>query len=91
MNTGLNLVLETDCPGSPRYNKSVYYRQVKVGYTTGYELLPTRQNVLIYVNIYAPFVNLSRENTKFWKSTGFRIKGSLMTEIRISTESLRLI
>ena len=90
-NTGLNLVLETDRLGSLGYNKPVYYRQVQVGHTTGYELSPTGQNVLIYINIHNNFVNLIRENTKFWNSTGFRIKGGLMTEMRISTESVAAI
>ena len=91
VNTGLNLVLETDRLGSLGYNKPVYYRQVQVGHTTGYELSPTGQNVLIYINIHNPFVNLIRANTKFWNSTGFRVKGGLMTEMRISTESLAAI
>ncbi len=90
-NTGLNLVLETDRLGSLGYNKPVYYRQVQVGHTTGYELSPTGQNVLIYLNVHEPYVNLVRENTKFWNSTGFRIKGGLMTEMRISTESVAAI
>ncbi len=86
--TGLNLVLETSRLGSLGYNKPVYYRQVQVGHTTGYELSPTGQNVLIYLNIHDNFVNLVRENTKFWNSSGFRIKGGLMTEMQIYTESL---
>jgi paraquat-inducible protein B len=88
VDTGLNLVMETDRLGSLGYDKPVYYRQVQVGHTTGYELSATGQNVLVYLNIHEPFVNLIRENTKFWNSSGFRIKGGLMTEMRISTESL---
>lgn len=88
ISTGLNIVLQTDRLGSLGYNKPVYYRQVQVGKTTGYELSPTGQNVLIYVNIFPPFVNLVRENTKFWNSTGIRVKGGLMTTMKISTESL---
>lgn len=88
ISTGLNLVLETDRLGSLGYDKPVYYRQVQVGKTTGYELSPTGQNVLIYVNIRPPYVNLVRENTKFWNSSGIRVKGGLMTTMKISTESL---
>lgn len=88
ISTGLNLVMETSRLGSLGYDKPVYYRQVQVGKTTGYELSPTGQNVLIYVNIYPPYVNLVRENTKFWNSSGFRIQGGLMTTMKISTESL---
>ncbi len=88
ISTGLNIVLETDRLGSLGYDKPVYYRQVQVGKTTGYELSPTGQNVLIYANISPPYVNLVRENTRFWNSTGIRIKGGLMTTMKISTESL---
>ncbi len=88
ISTGLNIVLETDRLGSLGYDKPVYYRQVQVGKTTGYELSPTGQNVLIYVNISPPYMNLVRENSKFWNSTGIRIKGGLMTTMKISTESL---
>jgi paraquat-inducible protein B len=88
ISTGLNLVLETNRLGSLGYDKPVYYRQVQVGKTTGYELSPTGQNVLIYVNIAPAYVNLVRENTKFWNSTGIRVKGGLMTTMTISTESL---
>ena len=88
VSTGLNVVLETERLGSLGYNKPVYYRQVQVGKTTGYELSPTGQNVLIYVNIFPQYVNLVRENTKFWNSSGIRVKGGLMTTMKISTESL---
>ncbi len=88
VSTGLNLVLETDRLGSLGYNKPVYYRQIKVGHTTGYELSETGQNVLIYLNIHEQYINLIRENTKFWNTSGVRIRGGLMTSMKISTESL---
>lgn len=89
--TGLNLVLQTDRLGSLGYDKPVYYRQVQVGHTTGYELSATGQNVLIYLNIHEPYVNLIRENTRFWNTSGLRIKGGLMTSMTISTESMEAI
>lgn len=88
ISTGLNLVLETDRLGSLGYDRPVYYRQVQVGHTTGYELSPTGQHVFIYINIHPPYVNFIRDNTKFWNSTGIKIKGGLMTTMKISTESL---
>lgn len=91
VNSGLNIVLETDRLGSLGYDKPVYYRQVKVGHTTGFELSSTGQKVLVYVNIAKEYVNLIRKNTKFWNSSGLRIKGGLMTEMKISTESLAAI
>lgn len=91
VNDGLNIVMETERLGSLGYDKPVYYRQVQVGHTTGYELSATGQNVLIYANIHEPYMNLIRENTKFWNTSGLRIKGGLMTEMKISTESLAAI
>ncbi len=91
VNSGLNIVLETDRLGSLGYDKPVYYRQVKVGHTTGFELSPTGQTVLVYINIKKKYVNLIRKNSKFWNSSGLRIKGGLMTEMKISTESLAAI
>lgn len=91
VNNGLNLILETDRLGSLGYDKPIYYRQVQVGHTTGYELSATGQKVLVYVNIHKEYVNLIRKNTRFWNTSGFRIKGGLMTEMKISTESLAAI
>ncbi|MEN8199024.1 MAG: MlaD family protein [Thermodesulfobacteriota bacterium] len=88
VNSGLNLVLETDRLGSLGYDKPIYYRQVQVGHTTGFELSPTGQNVLVYINIHPRYVGLVRENTKFWNNGGMRIKGGLLSGIQISTESL---
>jgi len=91
LSKGLNLILETDRLGSLGYDKPVYYRQVQVGHTTGYELSATGQNVLIYLNIHEPYVNLIRENTRFWNMSGLRIKGGLMTSMKITTESMAAI
>jgi paraquat-inducible protein B len=91
VNSGLNLVLETDRLGSLGYNKPIYYRQVRVGHTTGYELSATGQKVLVYVNIHKEYVKLIRKNTRFWNTSGLRIKGGLMTQMKISTESLAAI
>lgn len=91
VNSGLNLVLETERLGSLGYDKPVYYRQVQVGHTTGYELSPTGQNVLIYVNIHEGFEHLVRENSKFWNSSGVRVKGGLLSKMQLSTKSLAAI
>lgn len=91
VNSGLNLVLETDRLGSLGYDKPVYYRQVQVGHTTGYELSPTGQNVLIYINIHEKFVDLVRENSKFWNSSGVRVKGGVLSKMQLSIESLATI
>lgn len=85
--TGLNLVLESESLGSLKKNHPVYYRQVKVGHVTGSELSADRKKVYIYINIHKQFTDLISEHTKFWNVSGLRIKGGLMTKMKISSES----
>jgi len=86
--TGLNLVLESASLGSLKKNHPVYYRQVKVGHVTGSELSADRKKVYVYINIHKQFTDLISEHTKFWNVSGLRIKGGLMTKMKISSESL---
>ncbi|BCS97213.1 hypothetical protein DSLASN_28450 [Desulfoluna limicola] len=85
--TGLNLVLESKSLGSLKKNHPVYYRQVKVGHVTGSELSADRKKVYVYINIHKQFTDLISEHTKFWNVSGLRIKGGLMTKMKISSES----
>jgi paraquat-inducible protein B len=85
---GLNIVLETEDLFSLKVGDHVYYRKVKVGKITGYQLSPTFQKVLLDVIIYEPFVAVIRENTKFWNASGIHAGGGIFSGLSISTESL---
>lgn len=85
---GLNLVLESESLGSLKKGRPVYYRQVKVGHVTGSELSENRKKVYVYINIHEPFMDLVNQHTKFWNVSGLRIKGGLMTKMKISSESV---
>ena len=89
--TGLNLVVESRGLGSINHNSPVYYRQMKVGSVTGYELAPDSTAVWIHINIdehYAPIVTT---NTKFWNVSGVKVDAGLFSGVDIKTESLEAI
>ncbi|MGI9568516.1 MAG: MlaD family protein, partial [Desulfobulbia bacterium] len=62
---GLGLVLETNQLNSLDIGSPVYYRRVKVGEVTGYDLAYNFKDVLVYVTIEERYAPLIRENTKF--------------------------
>ncbi len=88
---GLNIVLETNRLGSLKRGSPVYFRQVKIGQVTGYELSPKARKVWVYTNIRKPYDALVRENTRFWNASGIEVDASLFSGVKIDTESLEAI
>lgn len=85
---GLGLVLETTHLGSISVGSPVYYREIKVGEVTGYELSPTFQKVQIFISIKSRFAPIVRENTHFWNISGARIEGGIFSGVTVQTGSL---
>ncbi len=85
---GLKLVLKSKHLGSLKINSPVYYRQIPVGRVINYQLSETYEDVHIFIDIEKRYVPLIRENTRFWKASGTKIKGGLFSGLSISTESL---
>ncbi|MEN8190149.1 MAG: MlaD family protein [Thermodesulfobacteriota bacterium] len=85
---GLQLILESNELGSLGVGKPVYFRQLQVGRVTGAELSRDSRKVLVHINIEEKYKDLVKENSKFWNSSGIRIKGGLMTSMQINTESM---
>ncbi len=89
--SGMGIVLETTHLGSISIGSPVYYRQVRIGRVTGYELSSSFQKVQIFVSIKRRFQPLIRTNTRFWNASGIRISGGLFSGIQLTTESLAAI
>ncbi len=89
--TGLNLILEADRLGSLKKSSPIYYRQVEIGRVTGSELGPGAQKVWIHINIKPPYQRLVYSNTKFWNSSGIRVKAGLFSGVKIATESVEAL
>ena len=88
---GLGLVLETNQLNSLDIGSPVYYRRVKVGEVTGYDLAYNFKDVLVYITINDRYAPLIRTNTKFWNASGVTVKGGVFSGITVSTESLEAL
>ena len=84
---GLNLTLRADELSSVADGSPVYYRKLKVGEVTGYELAETGDHVNVNIYIKQQFASLIQENTRFWNASGLDISGSL-TNLKVRTQSL---
>jgi len=88
---GLGLVLETNQLGSLDIGSPVYYRRVKVGEVSGYDLAYNFKDVLVYITIEKRYAPLIRENTKFWNASGVRVTGGVFSGVTVATESLEAL
>ena len=88
---GLNIVLETPRLGSLNKGSYLYYRQIKAGRVTGYQLSPTARKVWVYVNIRPPYDALVRADTKFWNVSGISVDAGIFSGVKIDTESLESV
>lgn len=84
---GLNLILRAKELSSVENRSPVYYRKLKVGEVTGYELAETGQHVNINIYIQQQFAGLIHQNTRFWNASGVDVSGSL-TNLKVRTQSL---
>ncbi len=89
--TGLNIILEADRLGSLKEGSPVYYRQIEIGNVIGSQLAPTSQQVWIHINIKPPYDRLVHSNSKFWNSSGIRVKAGLFSGVKIDTESVEAL
>jgi paraquat-inducible protein B len=74
---GRSFVLQTDRLGSLTTGAPVFYRELKVGAVEASRLSDDSTSVLVRIHIEAPYVDLVRENTRFWNTGGFSFKINL--------------
>lgn len=89
--TGLNITLVSKSLGSLSLDAPVYYRRMKVGKVTGFELDSAFQKVLINVNIDEKYTSIIRSSTKFWNISGARFEGGVFSGLKVQTDSLESI
>lgn len=88
---GLNLTLEAKQLNSIEAGSPIYYRRVKIGEVTGYDLAFDFKDVLIHINIESRYAPIVRRNTRFWNASGVRVEGGLFSGIAVATQSLEAI
>jgi len=84
---GRYFVLESQQKGSIEIGSPVYYRQMKAGQVTNFQLSDDGRRFTIRVFVNAPFDQFVYRNTRFWESSGWEM--SLDSEgVSLNTESL---
>lgn len=87
---GRAFMLQADRLGSMSPGAPVFYREVKVGVVETSRLSDDAASVLIRIRIKTPYVDLVRQNTRFWNAGGVSFRLSLLgAEVKsTSLESL---
>ena len=85
---GLHLTLETDVLGSISNGSLVSFKQIPIGYVSGYHYAEQRQKVAINIFIEQEYAHLVKENSHFWNSSGVQVVASLSSGIKVNTDSL---
>ncbi len=88
---GLNLILEAKQLNSVSVGSPVYYRRVKIGQVTGYDLAFDFKDVLIFINIEEKYQQIVRQNTRFWNVSGVRVEGGLFSGVAVQSQSVDAI
>lgn len=70
---GTQYVLQADKLGSISEGSPLYFRQIRVGEVTSYELAENSDYVDIYVFVKSPYDKLVQTKTKFWNVSGVNV------------------
>ena len=88
---GLHLTLETDILGSISENSPISFKQIPIGYVTGYHYIEQSKKIAINIFIEPEHAHLVKENSLFYNTSGVQITASLSTGLKINTDSLASI
>lgn len=88
---GLHIKLMADTLGSIEKNSPVTFKQLTVGYVSGYRYLEVNNQVEIDVFIEPEFSHLVKTSSRFWNASGISVNGSLGEGLNIRTQSLAAI
>jgi paraquat-inducible protein B len=85
---GRTFFLQSSQLGSLTTGAPVFYREFKVGEVEASHLSEDATSVLIRIHVEAPYINLVRDNSRFWNAGGFSFKVSLFGGARLQDTSL---
>lgn len=85
---GVNVILTASSAGSLVPGAFVSYRQVAIGVILGVGHAPDFTGVEITAYIHPRFRHLARENARFWRSGGARVKAGLFSGIQFDVDSV---
>ena len=85
---GLHLTLQTKVLGSISENSPITFKQIPIGYVTGYHYAEKDQAININIFIEQEYAHLVKENSLFWNVSGVQVTASISAGIKVNTESL---
>jgi paraquat-inducible protein B len=88
---GLHLTLETDVLGSIGENSPISFKQIPIGYVTGYHYIESRKKIAINLFIEPEHAHLVKENSLFYNTSGVQVTASLSAGLKVNTDSLAAI
>jgi len=88
---GLHLTLRTSVLGSISENSPITFKQIPIGYVTGYHYVEDNQDININIFIEQEYAHLVKENSLFWNTSGVQVTASITEGVKINTDSLASI
>ncbi len=88
---GLHLTLQTSVLGSIGENSPITFKQIPIGYVTGYHYIEDNQDININIFIEQEYAHLVKENSLFWNTSGVQVTASITAGIKVNTDSLASI
>ena len=88
---GLHLTLQTSVLGSISKNSPISYKQIPIGYVSGYHYDEESQKIDISIFIEEKYAHLIKKNSQFWNVSGVQVIASLSSGIKVNTDSLASI
>ena len=85
---GLHLTLQTSVLGSISENSPITFKQIPIGYVTGYHYVEEEQAIDVNVFIEQEYAHLVKENSLFWNTSGVQLTASIASGIKVNTDSL---
>jgi paraquat-inducible protein B len=91
LSPGLYLTLTTNVLGSITKNSPVSFKQIPIGYVSGYHYMEENERINISLFIEEKYAHLVKTNSHFWNVSGVQVVASLASGIKINTNSLASI
>jgi paraquat-inducible protein B len=85
---GLHISLKTKTLGSIGKKSPVLFKQITVGYVSGFHYETNSDLININLFIEPQYVDLVKENSRFWNASGVTVSGSLTSGLQVHTDSL---
>jgi len=88
---GLHLTLQTSVLGSISENSPITFKQIPIGYVTGYHFTEKDQAINVNIFIEPEYAHLVKDNSLFWNTSGVQVTASISAGIKVNTDSLTSI